>query len=95
MSKGLIIEKPAFSMPCTGCGQCCQYELCNIAKICLLPGYSDCEGFFVGGPCPLLVFRKNCYRCSLVIIEAAMPVKKLIAKALGIGRGCCGADEEV
>ncbi len=53
----------------------------------------DIFGLWMGeSPCPAIVKRKGLYRCGLVLIEAAFPVEKKLAEALGIGRGCCADD---
>ncbi len=75
-------ERPGPYLPCNGCGLCCQEEICMV-------GQDVFEIWFKDTPCPALTSINGKYRCALVMIEAAAPVEKKLAEALGIGRGCC------
>jgi len=74
-------QKPDRAMPCTGCGICCQLEICEAGAIAFGKAWND-------PPCPGLWWEKGRYWCSLVIMEAAAPVEKIMAQGLRIGQGC-------
>ena len=80
MEKNIIApEKPAAGEKCNGCGFCCASERCGLAIEAI--GEGD-------GPCPLMVFDKDRFLCSLVIVEESSGLEKILHKALGIGKGC-------
>jgi hypothetical protein len=63
---------------CTGCGECCKAEPCPVGQMLF--------GKII--PCPGIIFLGNRHWCALVIAEALSPLEKLIAHALGVGKGC-------
>lgn len=75
--------KPLFGSPCNGCGLCCRMEICPIGREAF-PGAS--------ARCPGMLFDEGRFHCRLVLIEEAAGMEPLIARALGIGRGCCADD---
>ena len=79
----VIQTKPAFGLPCNGCGLCCAEEVCGIGK--MVHGEID-------GPCPSLVLIGELYRCGLVMAEAIGNLPPLISDALAIGKGCDSED---
>jgi len=49
----------------------------------------------IGAICPFLrLVEPGFYRCRLVEMEAASGAEPLIARALGIGKGCTNETEE-
>jgi hypothetical protein len=78
-------EKPRMGTPCNGCGMCCRMEVCGIGVM----AYGD----DVRAPCPGLRWTGQNYRCSIVEMEAVLPLEKVFASALGIGKGCCASDD--
>lgn len=74
-------SKPAFGMPCNGCGLCCQMEVCAVGVAALGN---------VPAPCPGLRFDGARFRC--MVIETAdehSPMASLLMRArLGIDLGC-------
>lgn len=71
---------------CSGCGRCCLSEQCHASMIVL----GD-----IGAICPFLrLVEPGFYRCRLVEMEAASGAEPLIARALGIGKGCTNETEE-
>ena len=83
------LENPGKTLPCNGCGLCCQEEVCQIGQLVFAPEDDD---RWIEGPCPALVFSRGRYWCGLVLVESSKPVPKLLAKTLGIGMGCCAND---
>lgn len=48
----------------------------------------------IPAPCPALTERDGKLLCGMVLMEAACPVDKIVAKTLGIGCGCSMPDED-
>lgn len=79
--------KPPYGSQCNGCGACCRAQICGIGLIAL--GIKDAfDDDFVCGPCPFMRHDGEKFRCSLVETESADSAEPLIARTLGIGRGC-------
>ena len=76
-------DKPAKGSPCNGCGLCCSVEVCGIGKVAF-PG--------ARAPCPAVAFDDGRFICKLVAVEKMAGMEPLIARALGIGRGCDADD---
>lgn len=81
-------EYPGYGSPCNGCGFCCAAEPCQIAR--------DFAGF-TEGPCPAMEFEGERFVCGIVKAPSryiGTPefgdafLGEMIAKALGIGKGC-------
>jgi hypothetical protein len=81
----MIIKKPEFMEPCNGCGFCCKNEVCKLGK-----KYENNNT----APCKLLLFNGEKYRCKLILIEQENNLKPLLARALGIGKGCCSIKDK-
>lgn len=88
--------RPRFGEPCNGCGHCCIVQPCAIARYHL-----DCGP---GGPCPALTLDDGRYRCGMVLkpsrymklpVDAAVEAAftDMFASELGIGLGCCAAED--
>lgn len=80
-----IIQKPEYGSPCNGCGWCCHSEVCYLGQ----------EAFKIKAkqtPCPAMMFMDNKVRCGLVEAEKELDGERLLAKALGIGKGCDSDD---
>lgn len=84
-------EKPPMGAPCNGCGFCCAAEPCGVAVEMI--GADPDEG-----PCPAMEFVSGRFRCGLILhpshYVADVPafadevIGRMIADALGSGRGC-------
>jgi len=55
----LTPQKPAYGLPCNGCGHCCQAQPCALAL--------DLIGADIRCPCPALEWHGDRYRCGLVL----------------------------
>lgn len=75
--------KPRHGEPCNGCGLCCAAEVCEIGQMAF-PGAS--------APCPGMLFDEGRFHCKLVLTEQMAGMEPLIARALGIGKGCDADD---
>ena len=78
-------SKPKYGSPCNGCGMCCANEICGIGKI----AYPDAVA-----PCPALVYSADRTHsiCAIVDTERRSGMEPLIARALGVGKGCDSDD---
>ena len=75
-------EKPAFGLPCNGCGFCCAREVCKLGE--------DVFGDDVQAPCPGLRFDGAKFRCNVVEVSDRIGGEgaSLLRSVLGIGVGC-------
>jgi hypothetical protein len=78
--------KPRFRTPCNGCGLCCHIELCEVG----LAAFPSAQA-----PCPAMVFTAGRVWCGFVLAEEYSGLDKLIARGLGIGKGCSMPDENI
>lgn len=78
--------KPAYGLPCNGCGLCCTLSLCRAGAIAFPKAKA---------PCPALSYAVDGTRTyfGLVAAERRAGIEPLIAKVLGIGWGCSMADD--
>jgi hypothetical protein len=81
----MIIKKPYFGDPCNGCGFCCKNEVCELGKQFKNNNIA---------PCKLLIFNGEKYRCKLILMEKKTKLEPLLARALGIGKGCCSIEDK-
>lgn len=84
--------KPPYGSPCNGCGACCRAQICGIGLIAM--GVKDCfDGDFVPGPCQFMRHDGEKFRCAVVEAEIVAGVEPVVARMLGIGRGCDSSGE--
>ena len=78
------LTKPAYGEPCNGCGVCCQYETCPLARL---------RYWQVKGPCPALAWsaEQGRYLCGMLV--RAGWFKPLIHRWIAAGIGCDCGDE--
>lgn len=89
-------EKAPHGSPCNGCGYCCAAEPCEIAVEMLGA---------TAGPCPAMEFDAGRFWCGLIRHPSrhmGLPTDfadevlgRIIAAALGAGRGCDADDFDV
>lgn len=79
--------KPRHREPCNGCGLCCHIELCDVALAAFADGTE--------APCPAMTFEAGRVRCAFVLAEERSGLDKLLARGLGIGKGCSMPDENI
>lgn len=80
-----IIPKPKYGNACNGCGWCCHSAVCYLGQ----------EAFKIkeeNTPCPAMMFIDGKVRCGLVEAEKELDGEPLLAKALGIDKGCDSDD---
>lgn len=78
--------KPKKGRPCVGCGFCCAAEVCKIGQ--------EVYGHGCPAPCPGMKFDGQRFVCIFVAFEAFKHVEPLLAKSLGIGKGCDADDPD-
>ena len=79
--------KPAFGLPCNGCGLCCAAQVCAVGQIVF--------GLNVKGPCPALKFYGDRTACGLVEAEIKNNMEPILQRTLYIGEGCTMEDHLV
>lgn len=90
--------KPAFGLPCNGCGYCCAEAPCGVATQ-FIPDHPE------EGPCRAMEFDAGQFVCGMIRHPSRyMPdlqndwadgvLGGMIAEALGAGRGCDADDPE-
>jgi hypothetical protein len=95
-------EKPREGEPCNGCGYCCAAEPCGVA-LKFIPVHQ----WGARGPCLAMEFEAGRFFCGLVrhptrYIDVGEPaewkteldatVGAMIARLLGVGKGCDTSD---
>lgn len=73
------LSKPRLHEPCNGCGFCCQNEVCELGL--LIVGSHQ-------APCEMLVYKDGRTFCGAALGS------ELVARMLGIGKGCCSSDTD-
>lgn len=88
--------KPAFGLPCNGCGYCCATAACGVA-LQFIPDHPE------DGPCRAMEYEGGRFVCGMIRHPSRyMPdlpndwadayLGQLFAEALGAGRGCDADD---
>ena len=80
----MLSRKPNVRQPCNHCGWCCSMEICKLGKHALTLVNKQASA-----PCPFLEqTAPQEFKCRIIIAEQRAGEDEL-AKALGIGKGCC------